>query len=209
MICTLLLWSMNCALNWHLLIRLSAHLGVMRVAPRNLQLTICLQKRKKEKKKKKRKEKNKRKINIVKLHSWKATKWGSFCWLKLGCHIWHFVRITWPAAWVGRYVCVFCYVCSRFVVICYHVLIRQTVAPESLGGRQRSVLLLVSDSVFRDQTCCLLHCSVCSVSRPTRVQTDTQNTHARAQSGSADTLTALLTPPCNLNNASSAAYLLS
>lgn len=83
--------------------------------------------------------------------------------------------------------CVFCYVCSRFVVICYHVLIRQTVAPESLGGRQRSVSLLVSDSVLRDQTCCLLaslFSTLSLLSFPSdEAQTDTQNTHARAQSG--------------------------
>lgn len=36
----------------------------------------------------------------------------------------------------------------RFVGICYHVLITQTVAPGSLGGRQPSAPPLVSGSVF-------------------------------------------------------------
>lgn len=66
------------------------------------------------------------------------------------CHIWHIFKITWPAAWVGRYMCV-----CRFVAICYHDLITQSIAPESFGGRQHSVSLLVSGSVFRGPTCCL------------------------------------------------------
>lgn len=44
----------------------------------------------------------------------------------------------------------------RFVGICYHVLITQTVAPGSLGGRQPSVPPLVSGSVFWGPTCCWL-----------------------------------------------------
>lgn len=67
---------------------------------------------------------------------------------------------------VGGKVCVCVCVC-RFVAICYHALITQTVAPESLEGRQHSVSLPVSGSVFRPPTCCLLPSFlmlVCSVS---------------------------------------------
>lgn len=61
------------------------------------------------------------------------------------------ISLTCLAAWVGLRICV-----CRFVGICYHVLITQTVAPGSLGGRQPSAPRLVSGSVFWGPTCCWL-----------------------------------------------------
>lgn len=92
--------------------------------------------------------------------------YGTFKCLKFlvkGLKVIHDTSLAWHAAWVGWRICV-----CRFVGICYHVPITETVAPESLGGRQPTVRprwFQVPCSGARPVVCFPLLMLVCLVSR--------------------------------------------